>query len=51
MRLFDFSLIDGEGRNPTQEHILSAAKKAGFDPRKARGIMEEVKTAVLPIRL
>jgi len=43
--------IDGEGRNPTEEHILSAAKKAGLDLRKARGIMEEVKEAVLPIRL
>jgi len=43
--------IDGEGRNPTEEHISSAAKKAGLDLKKARGIMEEVKAAVLPMRL
>ena len=39
--------IDGEGRNPTEEHILSAAKKAGLDMRKAKEILEEVKLSVI----
>ncbi|MCL2800437.1 MAG: type II toxin-antitoxin system HipA family toxin [Treponema sp.] len=38
--------IDGEGRNPSEKHIVSVAKKAGLDLRKAEGIMEEVKAVV-----
>ncbi|MCL2251268.1 MAG: type II toxin-antitoxin system HipA family toxin [Treponema sp.] len=37
--------IDGEGRNPTEENIISVAKKAGLDLRKAKKTMEEVKDA------
>ena len=38
--------IDGEGRNPTDTHILSVASKAGLDSREAKKIMSEVKNAV-----
>ena len=38
--------IDGEGRNPTGENIMSVAGKAGLKTHKAEEIMEEVKTAV-----
>jgi len=38
--------IDGEGRNPTEKNILSAAEKAGLEKNKARIILQEVKTAV-----
>ena len=38
--------IDGEGRNPTEENILSVAKKIGIDQRKAKKIIGEVKNAV-----
>jgi serine/threonine-protein kinase HipA len=38
--------IDGEGRNPADEHILSVARKAGLDERAAKKIMSEVKSAV-----
>jgi serine/threonine-protein kinase HipA len=38
--------IDGEGRNPTDGNILAVARKAGFDERTAKKIMEEVKSAV-----
>jgi len=38
--------IDGEGRNPSEEHIISVAKKAGLDNRKAKKIMDEVKSVV-----
>jgi len=37
--------IDGEGRCPAEQHILSVAKKAGMDLRKAKEILKEVKTA------
>jgi len=39
--------IDGEGRNPTEEHIMSVAKKSGLEQRRAQSIMEEVKSAIL----
>jgi len=38
--------IDGEGRNPTEENIMSVAKKAGLDLHKAKVILEEVRNAV-----
>jgi len=38
--------IDGEGRNPTEKDIMSVAKKAGLDLRKAKEIYEEVKAGV-----
>ncbi|MDR0321952.1 MAG: type II toxin-antitoxin system HipA family toxin [Treponema sp.] len=38
--------IDGEGRNPGEKHIMAVAKKSGLDLRKAKKIMEEVRTAV-----
>ncbi|MCL2042692.1 MAG: type II toxin-antitoxin system HipA family toxin [Treponema sp.] len=38
--------IDGEGRNPGGENILSVAKKSGMNQRKAKNIMHEVKIAV-----
>jgi len=38
--------IDGEGHNPTEKDIMSVAKKAGLDLRKAKEIFEEVKVGV-----
>jgi len=38
--------INGEGKNPTAEHIIAVAKKAGLDIRKAKTIMEEVAAAL-----
>jgi len=38
--------IDGEGRNPSEENILSVAKKNGMDQRKAGKIIKEVIKAV-----
>jgi len=38
--------IDGEGRNPTGEHIMAVAKKAGVDLRRAKKIADEVQGAV-----
>ena len=43
--------IDGEGRNPTESHLLSAGKKAGLDHRKADKIMQEVLSAVTKAKL
>ncbi|MCL2806528.1 MAG: type II toxin-antitoxin system HipA family toxin [Treponema sp.] len=43
--------IDGEGRNPTDEHIMTVAKKAGLDLRKAKKIADEVKSAVIGLPL
>lgn len=40
------TMVDGEGRNPTAAHILSVAKKAGLEDRRAKEIMEEVEAAV-----
>jgi serine/threonine-protein kinase HipA len=46
------TMIDGEGRVPTEANIFSVAAKAGLDQSRAKEIMEEVKyavkTAVLP---
>jgi serine/threonine-protein kinase HipA len=41
--------IDGEGRNPTEEHLKSVAMKAGFDFHTAQKIADEVKVAVKTI--
>jgi serine/threonine-protein kinase HipA len=38
--------IDGEGRNPTDSHLMAVASKAGLEPRKAKEIMEAVRDAV-----
>jgi serine/threonine-protein kinase HipA len=38
--------IDGEGRNPTEEHIMAVAQKISLDRCKAKEIVEEVKTAI-----
>ncbi|MCL2720979.1 MAG: type II toxin-antitoxin system HipA family toxin [Treponema sp.] len=43
--------IDGEGRSPTEEHIMSVAKKAGLDLRKAQNIIDEVKSAVKQLKI
>jgi len=43
--------IDGEGRNPAEEHIMAVAKKAGLDQRRAKEIMGEVETAVKNVKL
>jgi serine/threonine-protein kinase HipA len=40
------TMVDGNGQNPTEENILSVAKKADISERNARKIMEEVKVAV-----
>ena len=39
------TIINGEGRSPTEKHIMAVAEKAGFDPRKAKKIIDEVKNA------
>jgi len=38
--------INGEGRNPSEEHIMTVAQKIGLHRRRAKKIMEEVKGAV-----
>jgi serine/threonine-protein kinase HipA len=38
--------IDGEGKNPAGEHILSAARKAGLDLKRAQNILAAVRRAV-----
>jgi serine/threonine-protein kinase HipA len=45
------TMINGNGRNPTEEDILSVAKKADISERRAKEIMEEVKSAVKKARL
>jgi serine/threonine-protein kinase HipA len=40
------TMIDGEGRNPTTENILSVAKKADLPDRLAKEIMDEVQDVV-----
>jgi len=35
--------INGEGRNPTEDHIMAVAKNSGLDQKKAKDILEEVK--------
>lgn len=45
------TMIDGEGRNPTETNILSVAKNAGLDERRAKTIMEEIKTIVKEAKL
>ena len=41
------TMIDGEGKNPTEKHILSVAKKSGMDMRRAEEVMGEVEAALL----
>ncbi len=45
------TMIDGEGRNPSEANILSVAKKVGLDECRANEIMNEVKTAVEKAKL
>jgi serine/threonine-protein kinase HipA len=45
------TMVDGNGRNPSEENILSVAKKADIPERCARGIIDEVKTAVKKAKL
>lgn len=40
------SLIMGEGKNPTQSHLLKLAEVGGIKPPKALQIIDEVKAAV-----
>lgn len=40
------TMIDGEGRNPTEKQILTVAKKTGMEPHRAKKIMTEVETTV-----
>jgi serine/threonine-protein kinase HipA len=40
------TMIDGEGRNPTENNILSVAKKADLPERLAKQVMSEVRDAV-----
>ncbi|MDR3013067.1 MAG: type II toxin-antitoxin system HipA family toxin [Chitinispirillales bacterium] len=39
------TMIDGEGHNPTEKHILSVAQKAGMNRGRAEKVMDEVKNA------
>jgi serine/threonine-protein kinase HipA len=41
--------IDGEGRSPTEGHIMAVARKAGLDLHKAKKIADEVRDAVKPM--
>ena len=43
--------IDGEGRNPTEDNILSVARKCGIDQQKAKKIIHEVKNAIEKVNL
>lgn len=43
--------IDGEGKNPNEEHLMSVANKAGLVARKAEEIMETVKAVVKKVGL
>ncbi len=45
------TMVDGEGKNPTEENILAVAKKARLTMRRATEIMNEVKTAVKKAKL
>ena len=38
--------IDGEGRNPSVDNILSVAQKVGLDQKRCEKIIEEVKGAI-----
>jgi serine/threonine-protein kinase HipA len=40
------TMVDGEGRNPTEKHILSVAKKVGMSQRRAKVIMSDVQNTV-----
>lgn len=40
------TMIDGEGRSPTEKHILSVAQKTGMEQHRAKKIMDEVEIAV-----
>jgi len=40
------TMVDGEGRSPTEKHIMSVAHKAGMDRRRAEEIVGEVGGAV-----
>lgn len=43
--------IDGEGKNPTVDNLISVANKAGLNARRAKEIMEKVRVAVKKISL
>jgi serine/threonine-protein kinase HipA len=45
------TMIDGEGKNPTEVNIMSVAKKAGLPRRRAEEITNEVKTAVKNLKV
>jgi serine/threonine-protein kinase HipA len=45
------TMVDGEGRRPSEGHILSVGKKAGLNEEQAREVMEEVKRAVEKAKL
>jgi serine/threonine-protein kinase HipA len=45
------TMIDGEGRNPSKENILSVAKKTDIGSLRCREIMEEVEAVVKKAKL
>jgi serine/threonine-protein kinase HipA len=45
------TMIDGVGKNPSGENILSVAKKADIPERRVREIIDEVKAAVKKAKL
>ena len=45
------TMIDGEGRGPTEENIINVARKCGLDLRRAEEIIDEVQTTVKNAKL
>ena len=45
------TMVDSEGKNPTDTNILSVSAKASIPQRRAEEIMEEVRTAVKKAKL
>lgn len=43
--------INGEGRHPTETHLIAVAKKVGLNQSRAKEIMEEIKMVVKQARL
>ncbi|MDR0967871.1 MAG: type II toxin-antitoxin system HipA family toxin [Rickettsiales bacterium] len=45
------TMINGNGRNPTDDDIMAVAQRTGITPRRATDIMEQVKSAVKKLNL
>ena len=45
------TMVDGEGKNPTKENIMTVAKKCGMKEHRAIEIMNEVESAVKKAKL